>query len=501
MGPNAPLPLDPMAFNWLWGYFMPIGLLLLIWGGLSPEKARRVTPIAATAVALTVLGYWAIGFALHMGGAYPVTQDPALEGLNRMFPIVPGDPGWGISGLSGFFLSGQTANSRVFDLFLAYLPLMASAVLLVTLALAQTRRWIMVTAGLLAATVVVPVAACWMWGSGWLAHLGETLGLGHGFVDFGGSTLILWLPGMMVVPILLLQHREPPSTPPEPPETYAPLMANVGALLLGIGWLGWELSGPFHASGAVLDWQHIAINVLLGMAGATVTSQLYAWLMLGKPEALLASQGLTAGWGAVLASAAFVPYWAALSIGLLAGLLLPLVHYGVRVWLRIQDAAGAVALAFVSGPLGLLSIGILANGQWGQGWNRMGLSPDGSVSGPGVSGLFVSGGAQQLVAQVTALVSIGAWGLLWGGILGLIASPRLLGRWSPRRALRGKTEEPTLVAVEEGAQAPETSATEAVAASTKVELPPTDTELDSSKDADWSRDDLNDEGSPTEDEA
>jgi ammonium transporter, Amt family len=424
MDPNLSLYLSPGAYNWLWGYFIPIGLLMLVWAGLSPRKARQVTGMVTTAITLSILGYWAVGFAFHMGGAFPVTQDPALQGLNQMLPLVRGDPGWGILGLSGFFLSSESLTPTAFGLFLAYLPLITTSVLLVTLALAHTRRGVMVAAGLLTGTVIVPVAACWMWGSGWLSHLGMTLELGYGFVDFGGSGLLLWLPGMIVLPILLLQPRSAAS--PDrlaPPRTYAPLMANVGALLLGLGWLGWQLSGPFHVAGAVLDWQRTAINVLLGMAGAALTSQFYAWLMLGTPEALLASQGLGAGWGAVLACAPFVPPWAAVSVGAVSGLLFPLVHYALSTGLRIRDAGAAVAMGLTSGPVGLLAVAVLADGRWGQGWNGVGVPAEGRTLGPGVAGLFVGAGEGQLWAQLTGLVALGVWGLLWGTVLGFLANP------------------------------------------------------------------------------
>ncbi|MGC9395307.1 MAG: hypothetical protein ACP5J4_10670, partial [Anaerolineae bacterium] len=236
------MPFDGMPQPWLWGYFLPVGLLLLTWGGLPPQKARRVTPVAGLALALAVVGYWAAGFAFHLGGAQAVRpDDAALSGLQVLFPLIPRDVGWGFVGLSGFFLSGPEITPAVLELFLAYLPLMAAAVLLVTLALAHTRRWLMVTAGTLAGTVVFPVAACWMWGGGWLAHLGNTLALGHGFVDFGGGALVLWLPGALALGILLFQPRHKPEDPPVPPPAYFPLLANLGVLLMGIGWIGWTL--------------------------------------------------------------------------------------------------------------------------------------------------------------------------------------------------------------------------------------------------------------------
>ncbi|MFN2283147.1 MAG: hypothetical protein ACK2UQ_01905 [Anaerolineae bacterium] len=416
------MPFDGMPQPWLWGYFLPVGLLLLTWGGLPPHKARRVTPVAALALALAVVGYWAVGFAFHLGGAQAVRpDDSSLSGLKVLFPLVPRDVGWGFVGLSGFFLSGPEITSAVLELFLAYLPLMASAVLLVTLALVDTRRWLMVTAGALAGTLVFPVAACWMWGGGWLAHLGDTLGLGHGFVDFGGGALVLWLPGALALGILLFQPRHTPEDPPTPPPAYFPLLANLGVLLMGIGWIGWTLSAPFHTSGATWDWNRAAFSALLGMAGATLTSQLYAWLVTGDLESLLAARGLAAGWGAALAAAPFVPPWAALVIGLLGGLLFSFILYLTNVVLRLRDAAATVALGLVGGLWGLLSVALFADGQAGQGWN--GISGNG-----GVIGVFFGGGAGQLTAQLVGIVAVGVWGLLWGGLLGLIANLHLFRR-------------------------------------------------------------------------
>jgi ammonium transporter, Amt family len=429
MDPTALQLSSALAPSWLWGYFIPLGLLLLVWGGLAPQRARRVTPVAATAIALSILGYWAVGFALHMGGAQAVNpDDSSLQGLQALLSIVPGDPGWGVAGLAGFFLTDSNSPSAMTGLFLAYLPVVATSVLLVTLALAQARRWMMVVAGAFTGAVVVPIAACWMWGSGWLAHLGTTLGLSYGFVDFGGSTLILWLPGMIVLPIALLQPRLPEAEATSVPPTYAPLMSNAGALLMGLGWMGWALSQPFHISGAVLDWHRTAVNILLAMGGAVTTSQLYAWLVTGKPETLLASQGLAAGWGAILGCAPFLPSWGALLTGLLAGLAYPLIHHLVRTRLRIYDAAEAVALALTSAPIGLIAISLLADGRWGLGWNGIGTTADGGFVGLGIAGIFVSGDTRQISAQLAGLAAIGLWGLIWGGVLGVIMSPQLLGR-------------------------------------------------------------------------
>ena len=38
--------------------------------------------------------------------------------------------------------------------------------------------------------VIYPIYGMWVWGGGWLAHLGQSLDLGHGAVDFAGSGVV-----------------------------------------------------------------------------------------------------------------------------------------------------------------------------------------------------------------------------------------------------------------------------------------------------------------------
>ena len=38
--------------------------------------------------------------------------------------------------------------------------------------------------------IIYPIFGMWMWGGGWLAHLGTALHLGHGAVDFAGSGVV-----------------------------------------------------------------------------------------------------------------------------------------------------------------------------------------------------------------------------------------------------------------------------------------------------------------------
>src|SRR5262249_56350826 len=44
--------------------------------------------------------------------------------------------------------------------------------------------------GLFMSMLLYPLFGNWVWGGGWLAALGAAAGLGHGLVDFAGSTVV-----------------------------------------------------------------------------------------------------------------------------------------------------------------------------------------------------------------------------------------------------------------------------------------------------------------------
>ncbi|MGD2176299.1 MAG: hypothetical protein PVG71_00595 [Anaerolineae bacterium] len=420
--------------NWLpalLGTLVPVGLFLLAWGGMEPERARRSATVGALALALGTLGYFAVGFAFHLGGAGLMSDQPGLAGLTRLF-AGQGDFDWGLVGLAGFFLSGDAATPQVFALFFTYLPLAASAVLLTALSMSgRARGWQMVVGGLLVSAVLFPLAACWAWGGGWLANLGITLGRGHGFVDYSGSGVVYLLGGCAALGALIgLGYRVPPGSPDEPaemPPAHFPLLANLGALLFGLGWLGWSLSSPFHVTVADLNLPRLAANGLLAAAGAILASQTYCWFTVGHADPLMSARGAAAGFVALAAGAPFVPPWAALVVGVVAGLLLPLGVYMVERVLRLRDATATVALGITAGAWGLLAVALFADGRSGQGWNGVGPTEYRTVLRQGVTGFvpaagFIGDGPGQLVAQSAGLGAIALLALLVSWLIFLALS-------------------------------------------------------------------------------
>ena len=434
----------------LLGYLIPVGLFVLAWGGMEPQRARRSVTVGGLALALAVLGYFVLGFAFHLGGAGLMGDRPGLQGLNHIF-AGEGDLDWGLVGTEGFFLALEdgVATPEMLALFVTYLPMVATAVLLVVLSVyGRARGWQVVVGGLAVAAVIFPLAACWTWGGGWLANLGldSMLERGHGFVDHAGSVVVYWLGGMAALGALMgLGQRLPPGEPDQPeemPPAHFPLLANLGALLFGLGWMGWSLSVPFHANIEGLSLERIAVNGMLAGAGAVLVSQIYCRFVLGRDDALMSARGMVAGFVAVSAGAPFVPPWAALVIGAVAGLLLPMGVYLVDRVLRLPDATATVPLGLIGGLWGGAAVAIFADGRWGQGWNGVGADVYHTIAGMGVTGLFpaegfTGDGAGQLICQLAGIGVVGLLAFLAGWLIFLgLNTP-----YRPRRERKPKVEE------------------------------------------------------------
>jgi Amt family ammonium transporter len=289
------------------------------------------------------------------------------------------------------------------------------------------------------------LAGHWVSGGGWLAHLGQTLALGHGLIDFAGAGTVFLLGGASALAASLVfgRRQEPPAQEPVsmPPAQY-PLLAALGALLAAAGWLALGLNNPLYAQrGAALDWSLVALNGLAGLAGGTLLAQLYSWFSSGRFDPLMGARGALAGLIAVSAGAPFLPTWAALLSGAVAGLLLPLAVYGVDRLLNLDDATAAIATYGLPGLWGLLAVALFADGRWGQGWNGVAGLP-----GQGVSGLLVASGLQadsgQLGAQVWGAIAL----LLLGFMLPWGALKLAAGLFSLRRPATRRGPQPTAAA-------------------------------------------------------
>ena len=444
--------IDLSLFGTFLAFLVPAGLTMIAMAASDEREAATVVVMGLMGMALGVVVYALIGFGLQFGGLGLISNlEGSAELVSEWSPVdrVWGT-GWGIIGLDGFLLFRRRLEAEVLSLFLYQAALAATAVTIVLLALARRLRFLpLLGLGLFCAVVVYPIYGNWVWGGGWLSQLGANLGLGHGFIDSAGSGTIHALGGLVALAAISvfgtrLARVEEPS---EPPPVHFPLLALLGSFLLLVGWFGLVVGNPLLT--ANVSYARIAVNVLVAACGGILVSGLYIWFASGRVDPLMVARGMVASLVAISASCAFVPPWAALVIGALAGVLLPLTVYLAEAKLRLDDPTASVATYVIPGLWGLLALGIFADGSSGRGWNGIGARDYLSIAGQGVSGLFVRSGFQpdwpeQFYAQMVGAVAllILSFGVSWLVLRGVNSLATMLaGSGSQRREITDDSPE------------------------------------------------------------
>jgi Amt family ammonium transporter len=402
-----------VAINTVWvlvtGFlvmFMQAGFALVETGFCRAKNAVHTMFMNFLVYAIGMTGYFICGFALHMGGVGAVANLGGTAPLTNEFTI----GGWGLFGTKGWFLGGDTYDVGVFALFLFQMVFMDTACTIPTGAMAE--RWkfsAFCIYGFFMSMFLYPIFANWAWGGGWLAQIGSKLGLGHGYVDFAGSGVVhavgglCGLAGAMVLGPRLGKYNKDGSANAIPGH-HLP-MAFLGCFILAFGWFGFNPGSTLGAAGAGnLRIAIVATVTMLASAAGALVATIYTWVKQGKPDPTMAINGMLAGLVAITAPSGFVNARDAFIIGAVAGWLV-CVAVAVIDKLHVDDPVGAIAVHGVCGLFGVLSVGLFADGTFGDGLN--------GVAGT-VKGLFY-GDAKQLLAQLVgmATVTIWAFGVSW----------------------------------------------------------------------------------------
>lgn len=233
---------------------------------------------------------------------------------------------------------------------------------------AAAERWrlgaICASSALLAG-FLYPIFAHWVWGGGWLAALGANYGIGNGFVDAGGSSTIQMTGGLTALVVVWLLGPRRGKYTNEGMPTAVPghnaVFVLFGCLLLWVGWLGLNTASAILFSG--VDPRRaplIAVNTTLGAGAAALATVVVTRVRFGRPDASLSANGWVAGLAAGSGACAFVPPAAAIVIGLVAGILIPLAIENLELRLGMDDPGGAISVHAIGGLWGVIAVGMFA---------------------------------------------------------------------------------------------------------------------------------------------
>ena len=378
---NAPL-------NFVWTLlaaflvmFMQAGFALVATGLCRAKSAAHTMSMNFMIYALGVLGFWFCGFAFMFGGtgvaatafdAHP-TLGASIAHLDAEWTFRLGGHAWGVLGHRGFLFSPKTLGAGVACLFVFQSVFMSITATVPTGAMAE--RWNFknfMLYGFWVGMIGYAVFGNWVWGGGWLSQLGAFAGLGHGHVDFAGSSVAHMTGGMIgAVGASLLGPRlgkfKPDGTARAIPGHNLPYVI-LGTFILAFGWFGFNPGSTM--AGTDEHIAAVALNTMLASAAGACFATLGMYFRFGKPDPSVMCNGMLAGLVAITASCGFVSSTGAVLIGAVAGLLV--------IWALCSSwsACSASTIPWARWPCmgstacgGSLPLGLMADGSYGQGWN------------------------------------------------------------------------------------------------------------------------------------
>ncbi len=407
-------------FSWtlLTGYlvlFMQAGFALLTCGLVRKKNAAHLMMLNFAAYVFAFLAYYAVGYAFQFG-AVAVNASPANIGsaptLNH---FLIGSGQWGFLGGKGFFLTGPAYDASSNCLTLFEVVFMETAGYIIVGAICERITfWAFLLCELFIGGLLYPVSGCWVWGGGWLSQLGSSVHLGHGYVDFAGSSVVHSVGGFCAMALaLILGPRLFKYAPDGKPRAFPAsniVFVVTGTFILLFGWMGFNPGSTLGATD--LRIAVVAVNTNLAAVAGSAAAMLLWYRLFGKPDITMACNGMLAGLVAITAPCAFVSPTASVIIGILAGVLVCLgVLFNERI-LKIDDPCGAISVHGYCGWLGAVSLGVFADGTYGAGWNGVGAAAYLGKTGQGVTGLLHGDWSQFVVqlggATLLAMYAFGA---------------------------------------------------------------------------------------------
>lgn len=341
------------------------------------------------------------------------------------YSILKGSDVGGLFGVGPLMLGGDSYDVGKYLDFFWQSVFCATAATIVSGAIAERLKFsAYLWYSLIISLLVYPVFGHWVWGGGWLSKL--PFGLGH--LDFAGSGVVHTVGGMFgLAGAIVLGPRFGKFTKDGKPNAipgHSLVLAALGTFILWFGWFGFNPGSTFNATH--LRISVIAVNTNLAAAAGGLVALLMIYFKTKKWDVGMAFNGVLAGLVAVTAGCAWVEAWAAMVIGLVAGALVVISVYGIES-LGIDDPVGAVSVHGVNGIWGLISVGLFADGTYG----------NYSLDAPFVTGLFYGGGAGQLIAQIIGAVVAAAWAFGAGFIVFKLLDAVMGIRVTPEEEVRG----------------------------------------------------------------
>jgi Amt family ammonium transporter len=375
---------DSVAINSIWVmvaailvFFMQAGFAFLEIGFSRAKNAGTVVAKILTNFSIASLAYWAVGFAFAFGAG-------DLIGHTGFFLRDYGDP------QKAFPIMGLSDATIETKFFFQFVFCAVSLAIVWGTTLERIKFGVYVLYAIIFSAVIYPIGSHWVFGGGWLQT-------NLGMQDFAGSTAVhlIGATGGLAVLLHLGPRRGkygPDGKPRAIPGHNMPLF-GLGILILWLGWFGFN---PGSTLGAMDGrFTEVVLTTNLAAAAGVLGALIVARWRQGTLDIGMAGNGAIAALVAITAPSGYVEPWAAVIIGGIAGLIVPLCIYAIDK--KVDDPVGALSAHGVAGIWGTLSCGIFTSPR---------LSSYNAVGDPGV---LYTGSFHQLLIQALGVVVVFAF--------------------------------------------------------------------------------------------
>jgi Amt family ammonium transporter len=347
----------------------------LFYGGLVRAKnvLSVLLQIGAVAAAASVL-WIAIGYTIAFGS---VGSGWLGDGRAWMFNAM------------GEVREGLTVPENAFAMFQLTFAAITPALMVGAWVDRARFGWVVVFCALWGLLVYAPVAH-WIWGGGWLAQ--------RGTLDFAGGMVVHTTAGVsaLVIALLLGKRQGFPGAALLP---HAPGLTMLGAMLLWVGWFGFNGGSALAANAGAAD---AVINTHAAACTAAIVWLLIERFTFGKPTTVGFATGAIAGLATITPGAGYVSPGAAVVIGAAAAIVCYFAIQLVKNRLKIDDSLDVFAVHGVGGMLGSLLLAVFIAPELGGTGHPEGLSA-GAFFGVQALGIFAVALWSAIATAVSAL--------------------------------------------------------------------------------------------------
>ena len=380
--------------------FMNAGFAMVEAGMCRSKNAVNILAKNLFVFALAVTAYWFIGYSLMYG-------DSILGGIlyfNGLF--LDPDPSDALACAAGVIEDCSVLVPSVDFLFQAAFAGTA-ATIVSGLVAERVKFGEFVIFAIVLSGIIYPISGSWQWNGGFLSELG--------FIDFAGSSIVHSVGGWAgLVGAMLLGPRigKYVDGKPQAMPGHSMAIATLGALILWIGWYGFNPGSELAMDEYVA---YVAVTTTLAAAGGAIAATVMSTLTSGKPDLTMIINGILAGLVSITAGCGNMTFAGSWVAGAVGGIIVVFAVAALDA-AEIDDPVGAFSVHGVCGVWGTVVIGL---------WGVDGMDP----TSAGI-GLFNGGGINQLLVQALGAGAYAIWTLVtcwiaWSIIGGLFGGIRV----------------------------------------------------------------------------